>query len=79
MTTAHRPTYVSAVATADTPGGNRQVAGTRTVRARDQAGELTLKKRNDLIGKNIKVPDDKVTKKKVQDADVALDSSGMFL
>eukprot|EP01060_Flectonema_neradi_P041267 TRINITY_DN9743_c0_g1_i1.p1 TRINITY_DN9743_c0_g1~~TRINITY_DN9743_c0_g1_i1.p1 ORF type:complete len:200 (+),score=45.93 TRINITY_DN9743_c0_g1_i1:45-602(+) len=76
MTTAHRPTYVSAMATADTPGGNRQVGGTKTIRARDQAGELTLKKRTDLDGKIIKAPDDKVIKKsKIQDADIDLDSS----
>eukprot|EP00755_Sulcionema_specki_P019340 Sspe_Gene.69196::Locus_40788_Transcript_1_1_Confidence_1.000_Length_693::g.69196::m.69196/K12863/CWC15; protein CWC15 len=50
MTTAHRPTFTSALAS-DTPGGNRQKVGTHHLSARDLPGQLKLKTRHDLAGK----------------------------
>eukprot|EP01062_Namystynia_karyoxenos_P029469 TRINITY_DN22132_c0_g1_i1.p2 TRINITY_DN22132_c0_g1~~TRINITY_DN22132_c0_g1_i1.p2 ORF type:complete len:201 (+),score=91.09 TRINITY_DN22132_c0_g1_i1:90-692(+) len=48
MTTAHRPTWNSAIASGATHGGNRQVVQQGFVSARDLPQQLSLKRRADL-------------------------------
>ncbi|KAJ9473144.1 Protein CWC15-like protein [Diplonema papillatum] len=76
MTTAHRPTFNSVIAT------DKGALQSHHLRARDLPGELNLKRRHDLKDKAAEAPrdekkDDKKStlQKPVQDPDVNLDSS----
>eukprot|EP01065_Artemidia_motanka_P038756 TRINITY_DN47601_c0_g1_i1.p1 TRINITY_DN47601_c0_g1~~TRINITY_DN47601_c0_g1_i1.p1 ORF type:complete len:209 (+),score=94.11 TRINITY_DN47601_c0_g1_i1:60-629(+) len=83
MTTAHRPTFNSAIADGIVGGSNRNAFNKGFVSARDLPGNLHLKRRQDLAGKKPAPPRDEpketpaapAARVKQRDADIDLASS----